>query len=257
MNNNNYKQFINNMKSQHLQVISKVKTLEAELHEYKTQVNNATHEKDALNIIIKELGENKIELDKKMAELESANTTINERVHEMANDLDKKNAELESANTKINEIANDLERKNAELESANAKIDELANDLHKKNAELESANAKIDEMENVLDKKNAELESANAKIDELVNDLDKKTDTFCQIDKIIFRNNEYFDELKKELSTKIKMNEEMNRLYEDASQKLHAATCELDYAYKELETTKADLQLFKNDFILKTARFDE
>jgi len=101
------------------------------------------------------------------------------------------------------------------------------------------------------------LESANAKINEMTIDLDKKTDTFCQIDKIIFRNNEYFDELKKELSTKIKMNEEINRLYEDAAQKLHAATCELDDAYKELETTKADLQLFKNDFILKTARFDE
>ena len=119
----------------------------------------------------------------------------------------------------------------------------MANGLDKKNSEL--------------DKKTAELESANAKINELVIDLDKKTDTFCQIDKIIFRNNEYFDELKKELNTKIKMNEDTNRLYEDAAQNLHAATCELDDAYKELETTKADLQLFKNDFILKTARFDE
>ena len=101
------------------------------------------------------------------------------------------------------------------------------------------------------------MESAKVKINEIENDLDKKMDTFGQIDKIIFRNNEYFDELKKELSVKIKINEEINRLYEDATQKLYAVTCELDVAYKELETTKADLQLFKNDFILKTARFDE
>ena len=136
-------------------------------------------------------------------------------------------------------------------------LDKKTAELDKKMAELESANAKINEMVIDLDKKTAELESANAKINELVIDLDKKTDTFCQIDKIIFRNNEYFDELKRELNTKIKMNEDTNRLYEDAAQKLHAATCELDDAYKELETTKADLQLFKNDFILKTTRFDE
>jgi len=197
MNNNNYKQFISNLKLQHSQLINKVKNLETELHECKTQINSATDEKNVMNIKVKELQENNMELDKKNAE------------------LDKKKAELD--------------KKNAELD--------------KKTAEL--------------DKKTAELESANAKINELVIDLDKKTDTFCQIDKIIFRNNEYFDELKKELNTKIKMNEDTNRLYEDAAQKLHAATCELDDAYKELETTKADLQLFKNDFILKTARFDE
>jgi len=194
MNNNNYKQFISNLKLQHSQLINKVKNLETELHECKTQINSATDEKNVMNIKVKELQENNMELDKKNAELESANAKINELVNEMANGLDKKNAELESANAKINE---------------------------------------------------------------LVIDLDKKMDTFCQIDKIIFRNNEYFDELKKELNTKIKMNEDTNRLYEDAAQKLHAATCELDDAYKELETTKADLQLFKNDFILKTARFDE
>ena len=198
MNINNYKQFISNLKLQHSQLIIKVKNLETELHECKTQINSATDEKNVMNIKVKELQENNMELNKKNAEL----------VNEMANGLDKKNAELD-----------------------------------KKTAEL--------------DKNTAELESANAKINELVIDLDKKTDTFCQIDKIIFRNNEYFDELKKELNTKIKMNEDTNRLYEDAAQNLHAATCELDDAYKELETTKAYLQLFKNDFILKTARFDE
>ena len=172
-NNNNYKQFINNMKLQHSQMITKIKNLETELHECKIQVKNATGEKNETNIKIKELQENK-------------------------------------------------KAKTAEL-----------------------------------DAKTAELESAKVKINELENDLDKKMDAFGQIDKIIFRNNEYFDELKKELSVKIKMNEDINRLYEDATQKLYAVTCELDVAYKELETTKADLQLFKNDFILKTARFDE
>ena len=190
-NNNNYKQFINSMKLQQSQFVTKIKNLETELHESKIQVKNATSEKNETNIKIKELQENKkAELDAKTAE------------------LDAKTAELDA-----------------------------------KTAEL--------------DAKTAELESAKVKINEIENDLDKKMDTFGQIDKIIFRNNEYFDELKKELSVKIKINEEINRLYEDATQKLYAVTCELDVAYKELETTKADLQLFKNDFILKTARFDE
>ena len=200
-NNNNYKQFINNMKLQHSQMITKIKNLETELHECKIQVKNATGEKNETNIKIKELQENK-----------KAKTS----------ELDAKTAELDA-----------------------------------KTAELDAKKAELDAKKAELDAKTAELESAKVKINELENDLDKKMDTFGQIDKIIFRNNEYFDELKKELSVKIKMNEDINRLYEDATQKLYAVTCELDVAYKELETTKADLQLFKNDFILKTARFDE
>ena len=200
-NNNNYKQFINNMKLQHSQMITKIKNLETELHECKIQVKNATGEKNETNIKIKELQENK-----------KAKTS----------ELDAKTAELDA-----------------------------------KTAELDAKKAELDAKKAELDAKTAELESAKVKINELENDLDKKMDAFGQIDKIIFRNNEYFDELKKELSVKIKMNEDINRLYEDATQKLYAVTCELDVAYKELETTKADLQLFKNDFILKTARFDE
>ena len=200
-NNNNYKQFINNMKLQHSQMITKIKNLETELHECKIQVKNATGEKNETNIKIKELQENK-----------KAKTS----------ELDAKTAELDA-----------------------------------KTAELDAKKAELDAKKAELDAKTAELESAKVKINELENDLDKKMDAFGQIDKIIFRNNEYFDELKKELSVKIKINEEINRLYEDATQKLYAVTCELDVAYKELETTKADLQLFKNDFILKTARFDE
>ena len=200
-NNNNYKQFINNMKLQHSQMITKIKNLETELHECKIQVKNATGEKNETNIKIKELQENK-----------KAKTS----------ELDAKTAELDA-----------------------------------KTAELDAKKAELDAKTAELDAKTAELESAKVKINELENDLDKKMDAFGQIDKIIFRNNEYFDELKKELSVKIKMNEDINRLYEDATQKLYAVTCELDVAYKELETTKADLQLFKNDFILKTARFDE
>ena len=200
-NNNNYKQFINNMKLQHSQMITKIKNLETELHECKIQVKNATGEKNETNIKIKELQENK---------------------KAKPSELDAKTAELDA-----------------------------------KTAELDAKKAELDAKKAELDAKTAELESAKVKINELENDLDKKMDAFGQIDKIIFRNNEYFDELKKELSVKIKMNEDINRLYEDATQKLYAVTCELDVAYKELETTKADLQLFKNDFILKTARFDE
>jgi chromosome segregation ATPase len=168
-------------------------------------------------------------------------------LHESKIQVKNATSEKNETNIKIKELQ---ENKKAELDAKMAELDAKTAELDAKTAELDAKTAE-------LDAKTAELESAKVKINEIENDLDKKMDTFGQIDKIIFRNNEYFDELKKELSVKIKINEEINRLYEDATQKLYAVTCELDFAYKELETTKADLQLFKNDFILKTARFDE
>jgi chromosome segregation ATPase len=185
-------------------------------------------------------------------------------LHECKIQVKNATGEKNETNIKIKELQEnkkaktaELDAKTAELDSKTAELDAKTAELDAKTAELDSKTAELDAKTAELDAKTAELESAKVKINELENDLDKKMDAFGQIDKIIFRNNEYFDELKKELSVKIKMNEDINRLYEDATQKLYAVTCELDVAYKELETTKADLQLFKNDFILKTARFDE
>ena len=171
-------------------------------------------------------------------------------LHECKIQVKNATGEKNETNIKIKELQENKKAKTSELDAKTAELDA-------KTAELDAKKAELDAKKAELDAKTAELESAKVKINELENDLDKKMDAFGQIDKIIFRNNEYFDELKKELSVKIKMNEDINRLYEDATQKLYAVTCELDVAYKELETTKADLQLFKNDFILKTARFDE
>ena len=86
-------------------------------------------------------------------------------------------------------------------------------------------------------------------------DLDKKKDAFHNIDKIIFRNNEYFDEIKKELNDKIAHNKEVNELYEKKNHELNAIQTELESVYKELDITKTELQLYKNDFILKSATF--
>ena len=86
-------------------------------------------------------------------------------------------------------------------------------------------------------------------------DLDKKNDAFHNIDKIIFRNNEYFDEIKKELNDKIAHNKEVNELYEKKNHELNAVRMELESAHKELDITNAELQLYKSDFILKSATF--
>ena len=89
----------------------------------------------------------------------------------------------------------------------------------------------------------------------MLGDLDKKSDAFRNIDKIIFRNNEYFDEIKKELNDKIAHNKEVDELYKITTDELHTIRTELESAYKELDITKTELQLYKNDFILKSATF--
>ena len=145
-------------------------------------------------------------------------------------------------NIQLKEMFNsEVEKKIQQLDFFNNRIKELAAELDAKTAEL--------------DAKTAELEYSKKKINEILGDLDKKNDAFYNIDKIIFRNNEYFDEIKKELNDKIQHNKEVNELYEKKNHELNAVQAELELAYKELDITKTELQLYKNDFILKSATF--
>jgi chromosome segregation ATPase len=145
-------------------------------------------------------------------------------------------------NIQLKEMFNsEVEKKIQQLDFSNNRINELSAELDAKTAEL--------------DAKTAELECSKKKINEILGDLDKKNDAFYNIDKIIFRNNEYFDEIKKELNDKIQHNKEVNELYEKKNHELNAVQTELELAYKELDITKTELQLYKNDFILKSATF--
>ena len=138
----------------------------------------------------------------------------------------------------------------------NIQLKEVFNsEMEKKIQQLDFSNNRINELSTELDAKTAELEYSKKKINEILGDLDKKNDAFYNIDKIILRNNEYFDEIKKELNDKIQHNKEVNELYEKKNHELNAIRMELELAYKELDTTKTELQLYKNDFILKSATF--
>ena len=64
-----------------------------------------------------------------------------------------------------------------------------------------------------------------------------------------------FDEIKKKLNDKIEYNKEVDALYEKTNDELRAIRTELESAYKELDITKTELQLYKNDFILKSSTF--
>jgi chromosome segregation ATPase len=142
----------------------------------------------------------------------------------------------------------EVEKKIQHLDFSNNKIKELSAELDAKTAELDAKTAELDE-------KTAELEYSKKKINQILEDLDKKNDAFHNIDKIIFRNNEYFDEIKKELNDKIEHNKKINELYEKKNQELNAIQMELELVHKELDTTKTELQLYKNDFVLKSATF--
>jgi chromosome segregation ATPase len=246
MMNNQYKQFIQTIKNQY----NKIKSLENELIQC-----NANLIKSEQNLIlkVKEIEEN----------IFTCKNTANEKINEMTNELAVKSNQLECANEKINEMTNELAVKSNQLESqlecANEKINEMTNELAVKSNQLESqlecANEKINEMTNELAVKSNQLEYANEKINEMTVDLDKRNDTIYQIDKIILRNNDYFDEVKKELNDKITCGKEMAEMYQKTNDELLIVRNEMELLHKELDETKKELQLYKNDFILRSATF--
>ena len=211
MNHTQYnKQLVQNIKTQHVQHVNRIKMLETELNKCKDSAAQISVE----NIQLKEM---------------------------FNSEVDKKIQQLDFSNNKINELSAELDAKTVELDAKTAELDA-------KTAELDAKTAELGE-------KTAELEYSKKKINEILGDLDKKKDAFHNIDKIIFRNNEYFDEIKKELNDKIAHNKEVNELYEKKNHELNAIQTELESVYKELDITKTELQLYKNDFILKSATF--
>ena len=166
-----------------------------------------------------------------------------------------KNQHVQHLN-RIKMLETELNKSAAQNNLENIQLKEMLNiEVEKKIQQLDFSNNRINELSAELDAKTAELECSKKKINEILGDLDKKNDAFYNIDKIIFRNNEYFDEIKKELNDKIQHNKEVNELYEKKNHELNAIRMELELAYKELDTTKTELQLYKNDFILKSATF--
>jgi len=229
------KQLVQNIKTQHAQYVNRIKMLETELNKFK----DGAAQNNLENIQLKEMFNSEIE--KKTQQLDFSNNKINE----LSSELDAKTAELDAKTA-------ELDAKTAELDAKTAELDTKTVELDAKTAELA---AELDTKTAELDAKTAELEYSKKKINEILGDLDKKKDAFHNIDKIIFRNNEYFDEIKKELNDKITHNKEVNELYEKKNHELNAIQTELESAYKELEITKTELQLYKNDFILKSATF--
>ena len=175
-----------------------------------------------------------------------------ENLHNIQKISNSRIKELEEKNIAS---TNELKTASKQLEVANQKINELNKEVMEKSAELESANQKINELSKQLAEKSAELESTNHKINEMTSDLDKRNDAIYQIDKIILRNNDYFDEVKKELNNKIACSKEMTELYQNTNNELLRVRNEMELLCKELDETKRELQLYKNDFILKSATF--
>ena len=215
MNQNQVKQLITNQ-------TSKLKMLEHELadaklkHESQTRDNNAAFE-SKIKEFEEKIGLYQSQLSLKITELELANQRISELETDRVRDAAEKSRELELANQRISELETDRLRDAAE--------------------------------------KSRELELANQRISQMTQDLDKRNDAICNIDKIILRNNDYFDEVKNELNNKIAYGKEMNEIYEKTNEELYKVRREMELLHHELDETKKELQLYKNDFILKSATF--
>jgi len=57
------------------------------------------------------------------------------------------------------------------------------------------------------------------------------------------------------LDHKVVYSNEMNELYKHTTHELNAIQSKLESVYQELSETKAELQMYKNDFILRSATF--
>ena len=64
-----------------------------------------------------------------------------------------------------------------------------------------------------------------------------------------------FDEIKKELDHKVEYSNKVNELHQHTTHELTAVQNQLESVYNELNATRAELQMYKNDFILKSATF--
>ena len=228
--NHQYRQLIQTIKIQH----AKINFLESEISEHKIKVVNINNDNQILISKVKELEEINCTLKNEAEFQKQINEVVAIKMNDVCEELAAKSAELECANTKMNDVCEELAAKSAELESANTKMNDVCEELAAKSAELESANTKMNEM---------------------TADLDKRNDALYQIDKIILRNNDYFDDVKKELNDKIACSKEMAELYQNATNELLRVRNEMELLCKELDATKTELQLYKNDFILKSATF--
>ena len=164
-------------------------------------------------------------------------------------------SEISQHKIKVVNVNNDkqiLISKVKELEEINST---LKNEAEFQKQINEDVVIKMNDVCEELAAKSTELECANAKINDMTADLDKRNDALYQIDKIILRNNDYFDDVKKELNDKIACSKEMAELYQNATNELLRVRNEMELLCKELDATKTELQLYKNDFILKSATF--
>jgi chromosome segregation ATPase len=206
-------------------------------HQYRQLIQTIKIQHAKINFLESEISDHKI----KVVNINSDNQILISKVKELEeiNCTLKNEAEFQK---QINEVVA-------------IKMNDVSAELAAKSAELDCANAKMNDVCEELAAKSAELECANTKINDMTADLDKRNDTLYQIDKIILRNNDYFDEVKKELNDKIACGKEMAELYQNATNELLRVRNEMDLLCKELDATKTELQLYKNDFILKSATF--
>lgn len=212
--------------------------MNSHLHpQYKQFVQTVKSQSTKIKLLESELSQHKVNV----VNLNSIKERLNFRIKEL---------EEENITSK-----NELEVKSKQIEVANIKLNEMTKELEVKTEKIDSTNEKINEFSKELEEKTTELEYANKKIIEMTADLDKRNDMIYQIDKIILRNNDYFDEVKKELNDKIACGKEMAELYQNTNNELLRVRNEMEALCKELDETKRELQLYKNDFILKSATF--
>jgi chromosome segregation ATPase len=230
--NETAKNLINTMQ---VQYVSKIKNLEDILKQN--------------NVELKEL---KIELQEKNSQIVQDQheryehiRCLEQQILELQQCVEEKNGQIEKQQQKQQEVEQEqcerihcLEQQILELQQC---VEEKNGQIEKHEMNNNKLNKKIEELKNETIEK---MQKKNMILQELTNENENKMKLIEEINKIVLKNNLYFEQTNLELSSnKIKI-EELKTLYDNVNK-------ELGLKQDELVCVKKELDLARNNYILK------
>jgi chromosome segregation ATPase len=175
-----------------------------------------------------------------IAQHESGIQRLEQTVSQLQQCVEEKNGQIaqheercEHIRQKMLELQQCVEEKNGQIAQHEMKNNKL--------------NKKIEDLKNETNEKMQSKKMLYDKIQELTNELENKTKLIEEINKIVLKNNLFFEQTNMELSSnKIKI-EELKTLYDNVKEALRLK-------HDELMRTKEELELATNNFIIKQTR---
>jgi chromosome segregation ATPase len=170
-----------------------------------------------------------------MAEEKTSHDAEHERqIHILNENVEKVSKEKKDV---IKKLESDIDAANARVEER----DTLVEILNKNNKQLQDEINEKKENNNALVEKNTDLK----------NELSSRMKLIDEINKIISKNNLYFEQTRTELASNKEKIEELTMLCSNLNEELILKNNELISNKNELTEVYAELELARNDYIIK------